>query len=427
MSGAITAVGVAVAGSAIIANQNRKAAEGAANAQQKSISAATQVEKDRLAMEQQQYEQQMAEYTRKQAMLEKQQQQTLVNLAPYMQAGQGALYEMMALSGMAPPQGAQMPETVSTPAPGTGLMAGAPAPTAPAAPGQMGILGDMSRIQGLRGTVAPVAPGTTEQPVQSPAAQEFAKGGLSLSSKRWQMAAPGSSPRKEAADMLAQVRTEMPNATADETQQEAINRLNAQYGGLQQAQAIEEARAMVPTVEAATSPYAGMTGAEAQQAAIQRVAESPLLQELMAQGETGMLQNAAATGGLRGGRTQAALAQFRPAMLQQEIDKLYGRLQGISGMGQSSILGAPTTAVGAAPTMNYQSQIPGLLTQAGAAQAGGILGQAQGQQNLWQNIGQAVGWGLEKYGQGGFFGGGTTPTTAAPTYGGLGIGNPSNY
>lgn len=427
MSAAIAAAGVAVVGGAILQNQAAKAQEGAVNAQKKSINAATEVERERLQMEYNQYQEQMAEYRRKQAMSEKQMQQTIVNLAPYMQAGQGALFEMMALTGMAAPQGAQMPETVSAPAPTAGLMAGAPAPTAPAAPGRMGILGDTGRMQGLRGTVAPGAQGTAEMPMESPAAQEFAKGGLSLSSKRWQMVNPDASPRAQAAHMLQQVRQEMPTATADETQQEAINRLNAQQAGLQQQQAAEEARAMVPTVEAATSPYAGMTGAEAQQAAIQRVADSPLLQELMAQGEEGLLQSAAATGGLRGGRTQAALAQFRPAMLQHEIDKLYGRLQGISGMGQSSILGAPTTAVGAAPTMNYQSQIPGLLTQAGAAQAGGILGQAQGQQNLWQNIGQAVGWGLEKYGQGGFFGGGTTPTTAAPTYGGLGIGNPSNY
>lgn len=426
MTAAITAAGVAVVGGAILQNQAKKAQEGAVNAQKKSISAATDVERERLQMEYDQYQEKMAEYRRKQAMSEKQMQQTIVNLAPYMQAGQGALYEMMALTGMAAPQGTQMPETVSAPAPAAGFMAGAPAPTAPTAPGRMGILS--GGLQGLRGTmVTPGAQGTAEMPLSSPAAQEFSKGGLSLSSKRWEMAAPGSSPRKEAADMLAQVRTEMPTATPDQQQQEAINRLNAQYGGLQQAQAMGEARAMVPTVAPATSPYAGMTGAEAQQTAIQRVAESPLLQELMAQGETGMLQNAAATGGLRGGRTQAALAQFRPAMLQQEIDKLYGRLQGISGMGQSSILGAPTTQAGAAPTFSGQSQIPSLLTQAGAAQAGGILGQAQGQQNLWQNVGQAVGWGLEKYGQGGFFGGGTTPTTAAPTYGGLGIGNPSNY
>lgn len=422
MSAAIAAAGVAVVGSAIISNQNRKAAEGAANAQKKSINAATQVERERLQQEAAQYQEQMQEYRRKQAMAEKQMQQATVQLAPYIQAGQGALYEMLALTGMAAPQGAQMP-TAQQPVI-AGLRAGGmPAAGTETQPGRMGILG--GGAAGLRGGLLPQLPAPVAE-AQSPAAAEFQKGGLSLSSKRWQLA-QGTSPRKEAADMLARVRSEMPNATADETQQEAINRLNAQYGGLQQAQAIEEARAMVPTVEAATSPYAGMTGAEAQQAAIQKVAESPLLQELMAQGETGLLQNAAATGGLRGGRTQAALAQFRPAMLQQEIDKLYGRLQGISGMGQSSILGAPTTAVGAAPTMNYQSQIPGLLTQAGAAQAGGMLSQANQQNQMLQNIGSAVGWGLEKYGEGGFAPWRPAATTPAPQYAGYGIGNPSNY
>jgi hypothetical protein len=152
---------------------------------------------------------------------------------------------------------------------------------------------------------------------------------------------------------------------------------HAEQAAAQQQSLLGEARAQVPTIAPTVSPYAGMTGEQAQSTAIEKIAQSPLLQELMGQAETGLLQGAAATGGLRGGRTQAALAQLRPAMLQQEIDKLYGRLQGISGMGQSSILGAPTTAVGAAPTMSYQSQIPGLLTEAGAAQAGGLLGQTQ--------------------------------------------------
>lgn len=407
MTAAITAASVAVVGSAILANQSKKAAEGAANAQKKSVDAATDVERERLAQEAQQYQQQMQEYQRKQAMYEKQQQQTMVNLAPYMQAGQGALYEMMALTGMAAPQGAQMPTgqqpvisglRAGAPAPAGQQQVGAPAPSvgnwitgpvasltqAPSQQGRMGILGNTG------GTVGGM----------SPAAAEFQKGGLSLSSKRWDMVAPGASPQKEAADMLMQVRAEMPNATAGEQQQEAINRLNAQYGGLQQQAMIDEARAQVPTIEAATSPYAGMTGAEAQQTAIQRVAESPLLQELMAQGETGLLQNAAATGGLRGGRTQAALSQFRPAMLQNEIDKLYSRYQGLSGLGQQSILASPMTAVGATPTYNMDtSQLSNLITQGGAAQAGNLLAQQQYQADMLKNIGTAAGWGIDKYGQ----------------------------
>lgn len=397
MSGAITAAGVAVVGSAIIGNQQAKAAEGAANAQKKSINAATDVERERLAQEAQQYQQQMAEYQRKQAMLEKQQAQTQVMLAPYMQAGQGALYEMMALTGMAAPQGAQMPTYEQGPlATTTGGLA--PGQTGGIA-GGLGLQTQQGKMQGLRGTVAPGAQGTAEMPLMSPAAQEFGKGGLSLSSSRWDLV-KGTSPRKQAADMLAQVKAEMPTASSDQQQQEAINRLNAGYAAQQQEQGLAAARAQVPDIEAATSPYAGMTGAEAQQAAIQRVSESPLLQELMAQGETGLLQNAAATGGLRGGRTQAALSQFRPAMLQNEIDKLYSRYQGLSGLGQQSILASPTTAVGAQPTYNMNtSQLSNLITQGGAAQAGNLLAQQQYQADMLKNIGTAAGWGIEKYGQ----------------------------
>lgn len=405
MSAAITAAGVAVVGGAVIANQQKQAAKGAANAQKSSVSAATDVERERLQMEYQQYQEQMAEYQRKQAMLEKQQAQTIQNLAPYMQAGQGALYEMMALTGLSAPQGATTIAPAATTTGGGGIMQRTyTAPTTPTG-GRMGILGGST--VGIQGT--------QQMPLLSDAAKEFTKGGRSLSSKAWQTVSPDASPRAKAAATLRQVREEMPSATADQTQQEAINRLNA-----------EVAQAAMPTVSPAQSPYAGMTGEEAQSAAIEKVAQSPLLQELMAQGETGLLQNVAATGGLRGGRTQAALAQFRPAMLQSEIDKLYSRLSGISGIGQQSILASPTTSPGAIPTYSAQSQIPSLLTQQGAATAGNILSQAQAQQNFYGNIGQAVGWGLEKYSQGGFIPK-TTTTTATPTYAGLGIGNPTGY
>ena len=418
MTAAITAAGVAVVGSAIIQNQANKAAEGAANAQKKSISAATDVERERLALESQQYQEQMQEYKRKQAMNEKQMQQTIVNLAPYMQAGQGALYEMMALTGMAAPTGATMPETTQPTIAGI-RAGGTPAPQTTTGAGRMGIL-SKSPIVSLTGTM------TQPQGVASDAAAELQKGGLSLGSKRWQMVSPDASPRAKAAHTFQAVQQEMPGATAQQVMDEAANRLNLEAGAVTEQALMDEARGQVPTVEAAVSPYAGMTGEQAQEAAVQKIAQSPLLQELMQQGETGILQSAAATGGLRGGRTQAALAQFRPQMLQQEIDKLYSRLSGISAVGQQSITGAPTTATGQAPVMSYQSDIPGLMTQAGAAQAGGLLGQAQAQKDMFGNIGTAVGWGLEKYSQGGF-----SPwspqATQAPQYSGLGIGNPANY
>lgn len=140
------------------------------------------------------------------------------------------------------------------------------------------------------------------------------------------------------------------------------------------------------TIDRVVNPYEGMTGAESQAQAIQGIADSPLLAELTRQGEQAMLQNAAATGGLRGGNLQGALAQFRPAMLQAELDKQYNRLAGLSSMGQSSAAGV---GAGAQQT---GSNIANLLGSAGAASAGGIMGSGQAWQDFLGGTGDRIGW-----------------------------------
>lgn len=81
------------------------------------------------------------------------------------------------------------------------------------------------------------------------------------------------------------------------------------------------------------SALAGLEGPEAQRAAIANLEANPEFQAIARQGEEAILANAAATGGLRGGNTQAALAQFRPQLLQAYIDQQYSRLGGLSGQG----------------------------------------------------------------------------------------------
>jgi hypothetical protein len=102
------------------------------------------------------------------------------------------------------------------------------------------------------------------------------------------------------------------------------------------------------------------------------------------QGENAILQQGAATGGLRGGNVQGALAQFRPQALSSLINQQYGRLGGITQMGQASAAG-----VGAAGMQTGQS-VAGLLGQQGSAVAGGILGagqaNAQANANLWAPV-----------------------------------------
>jgi hypothetical protein len=95
-----------------------------------------------------------------------------------------------------------------------------------------------------------------------------------------------------------------------------------------------------------------------------------LLQALTQQGEQALLQQASATGGLRGGNIQGALAQFRPAMLQAALDQQYARLGGLSEAGRVS-----STQLGQAG-LGVASNIGILEAQQGAAEAGGIIGRA---------------------------------------------------
>jgi hypothetical protein len=146
----------------------------------------------------------------------------------------------------------------------------------------------------------------------------------------------------------------------------------------------------------------GLRGAGEQQAAINQIQQSAQFQELARQGEQGILQNASATGGLRGGNTQAALAQFRPALLNQLIESQYGKLAGLTSMGGSAAqnllnMGQQSASGIATAEQQRSANIGNLLTQMGAAQAAGITGAANAQiqglsgavgsiQNLGQNL-----------------------------------------
>jgi hypothetical protein len=146
-----------------------------------------------------------------------------------------------------------------------------------------------------------------------------------------------------------------------------------------------------PYVEAGTpalqaqQALLGLGGPEEQQEAIAGLESSPMFQALARQGEEAMLQQASATGGLRGGNIQAALAQFRPQMLAQAIEEQYGRLGGMTALGQQSAAG-----VGSAG-MQTGGQIAGLLQQQGAARAGGTMGRAAPFVNMFNLPAQFVG------------------------------------
>jgi hypothetical protein len=138
----------------------------------------------------------------------------------------------------------------------------------------------------------------------------------------------------------------------------------------------------------------GLRGAGEQQSAINQIQQGAQFQELARQGEQGILQNAAATGGLRGGNVQGALAQFRPALLNQLIESQYGKLAGLTSMGGNfaqNLLGIGQQTAAGLGTAEQQAgaNIGNFITQKGAAQAGGILGAGKAYAGLYQNLGAA--------------------------------------
>jgi hypothetical protein len=146
-----------------------------------------------------------------------------------------------------------------------------------------------------------------------------------------------------------------------------------------------------PALEAQQA-FLGLQGPEAERAAIERIRGGETFQALASQGEEALLQRASATGGLRGGNIQSALAQFRPQLLSSLIEQQYGRLGGMTQLGQRSAAG-----VGAAGT-ETGTNVANLLSQEGAARAGGELGEAKAYGQLFNLPAQVLGF---QYGAGG--------------------------
>ena len=150
-----------------------------------------------------------------------------------------------------------------------------------------------------------------------------------------------------------------------------------QFNSMQEAQAFADA-----------NKTGGVSAADAQRNAISGIANGEQFKALTQQGEYGLMANAAATGGLRGGDTQGALAQFRPQMLQGLIDRQLASLGGIASNGQQA---AGNTGIAA---QNTGQQVNSSLGNIGQAQAGGALGQAQ----AWNNAGAGVMQTLGRFG-----------------------------
>lgn len=191
---------------------------------------------------------------------------------------------------------------------------------------------------------------------------------------------------------------------AADKQEDAAHQASLQQGQSAQ-QGIDETRRQFDAFRELLQPYVqagtgaltaqqnliGLGGPEAQRAAIEALRGSEEFGFLTRQGEEGILANASATGGLRGGNTQSALAQFRPALLSAMITDRYNRLGGLVSIGQNAAAGVGNAGLATG------SQVAGLYQQQGAAAAGGAMAQGRIQSNLASQLANSFGTALGGY------------------------------
>lgn len=217
----------------------------------------------------------------------------------------------------------------------------------------------------------------------------------------------GSSQQAKAAGQAADVQSEAAEAgIAEQRRQfESLQNLLKPYVDVGVPAMTEYARYAEagPKAFEQQQALAGVLGPERQREAIAQIESGGGFQASVQAGEEALLQRASATGGLRGGNIQGALAQFRPQMLQEEIERQYGRLGGFSDIGretQANLLKiGQASAVGVgAQGVETGTNISNLLAQQGAAQAGGTLGKAKAYGQLFNLPAQMLGF---QYGAGG--------------------------
>lgn len=154
--------------------------------------------------------------------------------------------------------------------------------------------------------------------------------------------------------------------------------------------------------------FLGLQGPEAERAAIERIRGGETFQALAKQGEEAILSRASATGGLRGGNVQAALGQFRPALLSSLIDQQYSRLGGLTTIGQNAAAGVGSAA------QSTGTNVANLLGREAAALAGGEIAQGR----AFGAIPSGIGTGLGLFqGLGGRFSPSTPYVFGAPSQG----------
>lgn len=129
----------------------------------------------------------------------------------------------------------------------------------------------------------------------------------------------------------------------------------------------------------------GLSGSGAQQQAISDLQASPAYQAKLQQGVDLQLQNASATGGLRGGNNQQALGYLGMNTLQDAIQQQFSNLGFLTGVGANAAAGTGNAALA---TGQQTQQALGTI---GAANSANALAQGKASAQMWNTIPQALG------------------------------------
>lgn len=125
----------------------------------------------------------------------------------------------------------------------------------------------------------------------------------------------------------------------------------------------------------------GVNGADAQSAGLVNIQNSPELAAIIRNGEEAVLQNASATGGLRGGNIQTGLANFRGDAFANQLQTQIARLAGLAGLGQGAT--DSVSSFGA----NKANNISNIYSNMGNINASHILTRGGINADLWKRGG----------------------------------------
>jgi hypothetical protein len=151
----------------------------------------------------------------------------------------------------------------------------------------------------------------------------------------------------------------------------------------------------------------GQSGSDAQAQAIAGLEQMPGYQAQLGAGQNAILQNASATGGLRGGNVQQGLAEFGSGLFGQYYQNQLNQLGQLQTQGLNTQTNLANLRAGVAGNVSNQ------YNMMGQAQGQGILAQGAARQQGAGNIGSLIGGGL-----GAVFGGGAGGASIGSSIGG---------